>query len=195
MHEDLRAGIGFWLRLLSGGLLMALGVGLLRTDSGGSPAVLQLLSALAVFMLAAVLLAGPVAGLLASGTGSLFFPDRRFDRPQPLYSIPESRRKEGLVQEAWDGFEHLAETYPQELRPYVELMDIAAVDLHDAARLETVYRQGMETLRRARDRTVLHTMHEAIRSRMTVRPPPGQVHMDPDRAGSRGPAEVPSPPT
>lgn len=85
-------------------------------------------------IMGSIIIAFPLAELIAEPTGNLFWPSDRFDRPQPAYSIPQSKRARGLYEEAMAGFEKLAEEHPQEVQPYVEMIDIAIVNLHDPLR-------------------------------------------------------------
>lgn len=62
----------------------------------------------------AVIIAPYLASLLAKPMGRLFYSGEQFDRPQPMYSIPEGKRKSGDYQEAFDGFQKIANEYPQE---------------------------------------------------------------------------------
>ena len=49
-------------------------------------------------IIAAVILAKPLARLVAEPSGSLFYPRERFSRPLPIYGIPASKRAQKLYQ-------------------------------------------------------------------------------------------------
>lgn len=124
----------------------------------------------AALITGAIIIAFPLARLIAEPSGSLFWPGRYFDRPQPMYSIPESKRAKGLYEEAIAGFEKIAEKYPDEIQPYIHMIDIAIVNLRDSERANRIYQRGISTLRRDEDKHVLARMYNAIRTRLNHRP-------------------------
>jgi len=117
----------------------------------------------------AIILASPLTRLLAEPAGSLFYPVRRFDRPQPMYSIPQSKRAKGLYEEAMAGFEKIAETYPDEVQPYIHMIDIAIVNLKDPDRANAIYQRGFSTLKQNDAKGELARMYSAIRTRLNAR--------------------------
>jgi len=118
----------------------------------------------------AIILAFPLARLFAEPAGSLFYPGKRLSRAQPMFSIPESKRAKGLYEEAITGFEKIAEDYPDETKPYIEMIDIAIRDLKDPERASRMYHHGLSVLKKDRDRAVLSTMYNAIRTRLNSTP-------------------------
>jgi len=157
------------LRLVPSGVLFGFGWFLLATGTGGYGAVPQLFFGMACFLVAATIIAGPIARLIAQPAGNLFYPEDHFDHPQPMYGIPEAKRKRGLYEEAMAGFEKIAEEYPNEIKPYVEMIDIAIVDLKDAGRANAIYRRGVSALKNAADKEILARMYSAIRTRLNSR--------------------------
>ena len=125
---------------------------------------------LAIMIVGAIILAFPLAELFAEPTGNLFWPDERFDRPQPAYSIPQSKRARGLYEEAMAGFEKIAEEHPEETQPYVEMIDIAIVNLHDPQRAHAIFLRGVSVLEKEEDRATLVRMYGAIQTRLNSRP-------------------------
>lgn len=117
----------------------------------------------------AVILAPPLARLFAEPASGLFYPAGHFDRPPPVYSIPESKRAKGLYEEAIAGFEKIAEEYPDEVKPYVEMIDIAIVCLKDPGRANAIYQRGMSKLCKDDAKEVLARMYSAIRTRLNAR--------------------------
>jgi tetratricopeptide (TPR) repeat protein len=114
----------------------------------------------------AIIVGFPLARLVAESSGGLFWPNRRFDRPQPMYGAPRSMRARGQYEEAMAGFEEMIEEYPQETQAYVEMIDIAIVDLNDAERANRIYQRGMSTLKDEDSKGALAQMYSAIRSRL-----------------------------
>jgi hypothetical protein len=113
-----------------------------------------------------LIIASPIAGLLAAPAGELFYSGERRTRPLPMYSIPESKRAGGNYEEAIVGFEQIAADYPDELKPWTEMIDIAVVDLQDAERAREIYQRGMKLLESEDDKHALAIMYSAIRSRL-----------------------------
>ena len=143
---------------------------LLATASGGWAATPRLLFGMACLVGAAIMIASPMARLVAESSGNLFYPGRRFDRPQPMYSIPEARRASGFYEEAISGFEKLAEAYPDEVKPYIEMIDISILNLKDPERANEIYRRGVALLKKVEDKEALATMYSAIRTRLDAKP-------------------------
>ena len=150
--------------------IFALGWWLLATASGGWAATPRLLFGMACLLGAAVIMAPPLVRLIAEPSGNLFWPGRRFDRPQPMYSIPQSKKAKGLYEEAIAGFEKIAEEYPEEVHPYIEIIDITIVKLKDPERANATYQRGMSVLKKDEDKEVLARMYSAIRTRLNAKP-------------------------
>ena len=116
----------------------------------------------------AVIIAGPIASLIAEPSGNLFWPGRHFDRPQPVYGIPQSKRAKGLYEDAMAGFEKIAAEYPGEVKPYIEMIDIAIVNLKDPERASRIFERGVSVLKKNEDKEVLARMYGAIRTRLNT---------------------------
>lgn len=99
---------------------------------------MQCLFGMAFIISGALILAWPLACLVAEPSGNIFFPECYYDRPQPNYSICQAKRKQGKPHEALAAFEALVEEYPQEVHAYSEMIDIAVVDLRDAEMAESI---------------------------------------------------------
>lgn len=80
----------------------------------------------------------------------------------PLYSIPETKRTSGLYEEAIAGYAKIAADYPQEMRPYLEMMDIAIVELHDTERAEQIFQQARSIFTKPEDREILEKKYAWI---------------------------------
>lgn len=137
-RNDLLARLAVAVPLLVGGLaVMVAGLRL-----GGFAAAGAMLMAAACFIGAGLLLAPWVAQRLGGLAGGLFFPDRQFERPQPVFSIAEGKRVQGQPLEALAEYERVLQEHPQESRCFVSMMDIAARDLRDPTLAEGYYRRG-----------------------------------------------------
>lgn len=152
-------------RLILAALLFSAGFYLLRQGN-----ITFLFFGFAAFIFGAMIVAFPLAELFAEPTGNLFWPSAQYDRPQPQYSIPQSKRARGLYEEAMAGFEKIAEEYPDEMQPYIEMIDIAIVNLHDPQRAEAVFQRGISALKKDEDRETLARMYGAIKTRLNSRP-------------------------
>lgn len=175
MNADVRGMISFLLRrAFPAALAMAIGVGVLL---GAGDAVSMLLGFL-FFLVAALFVAGPIARRLAEPAGNLLWP-RTFDaKPQPMYGIPQSRRAKGQFEEAIAAYARIAADFPGEIRPHVEMIDIALADLHDPARAEAIYLHGAAVLENPDDRELLAQAYEALRARQ-VPPSPRRLEWHP----------------
>lgn len=114
----------------------------------------------------AIIVARPLSRLLAEPWGNLLFPSDHFDKPQPIYGIPEARRQEGKYEEAIQGFQKILVEHPQEVRAYVSMIDVAIVNLKDEARANAIFQNGIAKLKRAEDRDQLASAYSNIRSRI-----------------------------
>ena len=125
------------------------------------------------FVLAgALIVAKPLTQLCAEPLGSLFFPNKHFDRPQPIYSIPLARKQEGRYEEALTGFLEIAHGWPDQVQAWIEMIDVAINCLRDGARAETIFQQGMITLQNDDARQRLAEMYVAIKSQLPPEHPP-----------------------
>ncbi|NLZ64709.1 MAG: hypothetical protein GX902_12980 [Lentisphaerae bacterium] len=94
------------------------------------------------------------AGAVAFFAG-IFFPGRRYDRPQPMYGPALSLRTQGRYDEALRALADIAGEYPDVARPYLEMLDICASVLHDWDKCQAVYQEGMLRLRDKDERQAL----------------------------------------
>jgi hypothetical protein len=116
------------------------------------------------------ILFGRMPRLFEEATETLFHPSSGFDRPPPMYGIPESKRKSGLYEEAMAGYGKIAEQYPGEVRPYLAMMEIAIVDLKDPERGSAVYEKGMSAITTPEDQETLSSFYIAHCSRLAGAP-------------------------
>ena len=88
----------------------------------------------------------------------------------PFSCMPAAKRAKGLYEEAISGFEEIAQEYPKETKPYIEMIDIAIRNLKDPERANAIYRRGLAVLKRDKDREVLAIMYSATRTRLNSKP-------------------------
>lgn len=126
------------------------------------------LIAIVLLLSGAIIIAFPIARWISRPAGNLLYPDEEFDRPQPMFSIPEGKRKSGHYQEAFDGFQKIADEYPQELKSYIAMIDIAIVDMKNKKLADSVFHQGIAALDDKEERDTLAKMYKVIGSRMDI---------------------------
>ncbi|HOU21518.1 MAG: hypothetical protein KBC66_00425 [Kiritimatiellae bacterium] len=144
---------------------------------------IQMLVGLLFFLVAAILVAGPIARLLAEPTGNLFWPRRYYNKPQPMYGIPQSRRAKGQLEEALAEYEKIAADHPDEVRPYLEMIDVAIHDLRDADRANAIFQNGLARLKNADDKDLLAKTYAEIRTRLDTRPLHPPIALPPPHSG------------
>lgn len=154
-----------WRLLLAGALLLLGTAILLATGPAGA------FIGFFLFLIAAILLAFPLANLLASAWDRFIWSRSYYDRPQPMYGIPQSRRAKGHLEEALAEYEKIAAAYPKEVRPWLDMIDLAIHDLRDARRAYLVYHQGLAHLKKAQDRDLLAQVYAEALTRLDARPP------------------------
>jgi hypothetical protein len=160
-------------RVAVAGSILAIGLIILaRAQASGSPiqGMGMGLFGCACIIFGATIIAFPLARLVAEPAGNLFYPGKRSSRKQPMYGIPESKRAKGQYEEAISGFEQIAQEYPEETKPYIEMIDIAIRHLNDPERANAIYRHGIAGLKRDKDRENLAIMYSAIRTRLNSKP-------------------------
>ena len=165
---DLRAFITMWAkRGLPAAACFFMGTAILLR----AIVVPQMLLGFLFYLIAAIVVAGPIAQWLAEPIGSLFWPRRYFDKPQPIYGIPQSLRVKGHPEEAMEAYERLANEFPGEVRPYTDRIEIAIVDLRDPDRAKAIFQQGIQRLTNPDDKDVLATVYAETLTRLNIRAP------------------------
>lgn len=119
-----------------------------------------------LIVITAVILAPPITRLFSEPAGSLFMPDEHFDRKQPMYSIPESKKVKGFYEEAIAGYQKIADEYPDESKPYIEIISILAFSLNDMNRATDVYKKGLAKLTSSKQRQALSTFFRHLKNKV-----------------------------
>ena len=163
--NDERSPLRRWLPVLIGLLLIMAGFAVGRRAEGGNAPIGYIL-ALGIIMGGCLLLAIPAAQWISHGAGSLFFPDERLDRPPPLYSRAEALAKMDHFDQAMTAYEQIVQDYPEELKPYIDMIEIAIRHYRDPERANRIFLQGIATLQNQDDRDTLSRMYRGIRSRI-----------------------------
>ena len=118
-----------------------------------------------VFLLAAgFLLVRPLTGLFAEPIGALFHPSEYYDKPQPIFSIPEAYRKQGRLEEAWQAYEKILEEHPREPRAYAAMLELAMHQMRDRLRAEITLRRALFMVTEEKDREGILHLYQALKS-------------------------------
>jgi len=165
-YRDIFKNLGWRLAVA----IMVIGVGALvikrglNSGAGGNPfeGSQYYFFGVAMFVVAAIIMGTPLARLVAEFVSNIFYPSEHYNKPQPVYGIPEAKRMKGLFQEAFDDFQKLSQEFPQELKAYIEMIDIAIVDMNNPDLASSVYQHGLETLKEEKAREVLSGRYKAI---------------------------------
>jgi hypothetical protein len=142
----------------------------------GLVALVMLIGGFFLWLLAAALVAPTVAGWFAAPWGGLFFPSARDEKPPPHYSLGEAMVQRDDFEGALAHYVQITLDYPEEVRPYCEMLDIILRHLDDPERAEVVYQKGMNTLQSQEAKEILARHYRAAKSRAAGRPEWGQVH-------------------
>ncbi len=152
-------------------LLVALGCMVIGIFAGAViGGVFGLLAALPFIFLGAFVVAPSMATIFAQPFSSILYPSRTLEMPEPMYGIPQSWRARGQYEEAIKGYEKIAADYPDEVKPYVEMVNIAILDLHDVERAKTFLNRGMVLLKDETAKNILRESYNAVITRMEVKP-------------------------
>jgi hypothetical protein len=146
------------LRLVFALPLVLAGWYLVASRPSGWPAAPVLLVAMACFIGAGFLMAGPVARLFAEPAGTLYQPTATPTALKPDYSVVSVLKGQGKYADALAEYRRISDRHPGELEPYVEMIDIALRYFKDEAMAREVLAQGLARLSEASDRETLETM-------------------------------------
>lgn len=93
-------------------------------EKGIPGGMLMIVAAHGVLIVAAILLAKPIAAWFGDLMSNLFMPGERHSRPQPMYSIPEGRMAAEDYAGALEAYAELATAHPSEIAPHLRMMEI-----------------------------------------------------------------------
>ena len=104
---------------------------------------------------AAVTAAPQIARAFADWVFELFSASEKFDGPQPMYGKPMALRMSRQYEEAMQAYEELAADYPEELKPHLEMIEVALRELKDPGRAELIYQNALLLFEDEKDRELL----------------------------------------
>ena len=118
-----------------------------------------------MMLLGSILIAPDISGFFSESFGHLLWPKHEIE-PRPLYSVPESLAVSGRYEEAEREYEKIIQEFPNEVKPHVDLINIAVLRLNDAELAEQLYRRGMGIIEKKEARERLTAMYDGIRQRL-----------------------------
>ncbi|MBE2179525.1 MAG: hypothetical protein IAE97_03555 [Chthoniobacterales bacterium] len=146
--------LGIVIRML--GLLLCAGLWWWLSMKGRSEGIpggmIVFLAAHGVLLVAAILLAKPVAGWLGDMTANLFMPGARNDKPQPMYSIPEGRMAAEDYAGALEAYAELAAAHPGEIAPHLRMMEIWLRVYRDPESARTIHANALQAIKGRKNR-------------------------------------------
>jgi len=170
MSESGDIGQKFLWRLLIA-LLFAMAGGFILWFALTRGIVLLAMPGLALLLIAVFIMVGPIAEAFAALFGFSIYPTDYFNKAPPAYSIPEALIKRKHYHEALAAYEKIAAEYPEEVQPYVGMIEVALIHLDDRPLGSLIYYKGMDTLKKPEDREALGRLYKAIHSRIEPKPP------------------------
>lgn len=95
-----------------------------RGMAKGMGGLFSIFAAHAALVVAAILLARPVAVFIGDFFSGLYMPSGRHERLPPIYSVAEARMAAGDYEGARQAYAELAAQYPDEIAPRLRLMEL-----------------------------------------------------------------------
>ncbi len=143
--KDIAVAIG--LRILIAAPIFAAGCYLIAAPKYGTSSFQQIFLALGCFLISIVIVTPSIVRLFAEPAGSLYHSEKEdVPRAPPDYSVPEKLRARGLFEEAMTAYEKIALQHPQASRPFLEMLDIALIELDNRDRAEAILNKGLALL-------------------------------------------------
>jgi len=125
------------------------------------------LGKIAVFFMAfgACLIAPDIAALASRAFMSSLFPHRKGEL-RPIYGIAESLAARGKYAEAEEEYEKIIQQFPKEVKPHIDMLNIAVMRLNDGLLAEQLYQRGMNLLKDPVSQNTLTEAYNSIRTRL-----------------------------
>jgi hypothetical protein len=118
---------------------------------------------MATIVLAGVINSRPIARMLGHLFMMLIDPVQHYDRPQPSYGPARSKRRMREFDAAFLEYEKIIIEHPTEIQPYIEMMEIAMLDLHSPEKLDAIYEQGLNVIQNEDHRANLTRYHGVLK--------------------------------
>ena len=157
------------IRLLIAAPVFAYGWHLIAAAKSGWSNTPQIFFAMACFVACAFIVAPAVARLISEPTGALYYSDKKYILPPPLYDVAESLREQGRYAEAMTEYEKIAEQYPDETKPFVEMIDMAVEGFKDRELAKAIYKRGLSLFEDDKDLDILKIAYTTATSEFSIR--------------------------
>jgi hypothetical protein len=154
--------ISIGIRILISAPFFAIGWYLIATAKNGWQSIQSLFFAMVCFVVSAIIVAPSIARLIAEPTGAVYYSKRPYIQPPPDYAVPQILREKGRYGEAMLEYEKITGKYPEEIKPYIEMMDIAILDLKDSKLTKAIFDRGLSSLQNDNDRDVLKIAYATV---------------------------------
>jgi hypothetical protein len=152
-------------------VLIRVGLGAILTASGfllfgagasrGLGGLFYMLGGMLFLVGAAACFGSVICRKTAVKVSDLLYPDKRFSRPQPLYSHCQSLLMMGRTEEAVERYLEIAKEYPEEVTPWISLIDIAFKHLNDLERARAWFHDGLAAMREEKHRRALGRLYQS----------------------------------
>ncbi len=116
-------------------------------EKGMPEGMLMIVGAHGALVVAALIMARPLAGFIGGWMSGLFMPSDRHAGPQPMYSIPEGRVTAGDYAGALEAYAELAAEHPGEIAPHLRMMEIWLRAYKDPESARTVRDNALLTIK------------------------------------------------
>lgn len=133
--------------------------------ASGTGHVIKMVLGIALMLVGALILMPRIGDMFSLSFQHLFYPDAKFTKIPPIYGPAESLVKKGLYEEAMEAYRGISEKHPDEAKPYLDMIDVAAYRMRDVHRADQIYQQGIENLRDPRAIHLLKTLYKDLRAR------------------------------
>ncbi|MCD4654096.1 hypothetical protein K8T06_09180 [bacterium] len=110
----------------------------------------------------AIGLAFPFVELFTHFFPDVFFPYRWRDKPQPTFSIVRGLKTQKKYEEAMQELNKMTEEDPQEVDIWLEMLEIALMDLRDKTIAGEVYRDALSVLENQKSRDIVKRFYKNI---------------------------------
>ena len=114
------------------------------------------------FLPFAILISIPMRDLFSHLFPNVFFAYRWRDRPKPTFSIVRGLKKEHRYTDALAELHRMAEEESQEVDIWLEMLEIALIDLRDTILGEKIFREGISILETQSSRDMIQRFYSNI---------------------------------
>lgn len=118
-----------------------------------------------LMLLGVLLIAPDITAYLSGFAGNILWSHCEGES-KPLYGIPESLVAKGKYAEAEQEYEKIVQKFPAEVKPHIDMINIAVTRLDDGELAKKLYQRGMSILQDSASQETLTRMYEAISTRL-----------------------------